>query len=130
MNGFIIKEIAIERIKRVKPHVVMSEYGAGYERGLKDAIGIINATPAADVQPVPQWIRVKDKLPEDDECEVLAWVNDGIVNGIHYENSMTLAYWYKDEQIFVDYAFETIKGITHWMYTTAIPEPPKDGDAE
>lgn len=52
MDEYISKEIAIERIKRVKPHVVMSEYGVGYERGLKDAIGILNATPAADVQPV------------------------------------------------------------------------------
>lgn len=58
MADCVIKEIAIERIKRVKPHVVMSEYGVGYERGLKDAIGILNATPAAPVQPVKhgRWI--------------------------------------------------------------------------
>lgn len=52
MNDYIIKEIAIERLKRLKPPVVMSEYGVGYERGIKDAIGILNATPAVDVQPV------------------------------------------------------------------------------
>jgi len=58
MDNYIIKEIAIERIKRVKPHVVMSEYGVGYERGLKDAIGILNATPAAGVQPMKRgkWL--------------------------------------------------------------------------
>lgn len=75
MDEYISKEIAIERIKRVKPHVVMSEYGVGYERGLKDAIGILNATPAADVQPVKhgKWeethISLVKYIPEDEKEE-------------------------------------------------------------
>ena len=71
MRNYINKEIAIERIKRVKPYFVMSEYGVGYERGLKDAIGILNATPAVDVQPVKrgrwidiyEWAKMHDSIP-------------------------------------------------------------------
>lgn len=50
MNEYISREIAIERIKYKKPKVLYSEYGVGYERGLEDAIGLLNAIPAADVQ--------------------------------------------------------------------------------
>lgn len=58
MNSYIIKEIAIEKIKCKKPKVLYSEYGVGYERGLEDAIAILNATPAEDVQMVKhgRWI--------------------------------------------------------------------------
>ena len=52
MADYISKEIAINRIKYKKPHVVASEYGLGYGQGLKDAIEILNATPAANVQPI------------------------------------------------------------------------------
>ena len=62
MDNYIIKEIAIERLKRIKSPFVMSEYGLGYERGLIDAIGLLNATPAADVQPVKRgfWLKTND----------------------------------------------------------------------
>ena len=71
MADYLSKEIAIERIKRVKPHCVMSEYGVGYERGLKDAIGLLNATPAADVQPVRcgRWI-ISNLYAQCSECSV------------------------------------------------------------
>lgn len=52
MDEYISREIAMERIKYKKPKVLYSEYGVGYERGLEDAIGLLNAISAADVQPV------------------------------------------------------------------------------
>lgn len=56
MNDCIIKEIAIAKLKRIKPCCVMSEYGLGYVKGLRDAIDILNAIPATDVQPAKQGI--------------------------------------------------------------------------
>ena len=50
MDEYISREIAMERIKYKKPKVLYSEYGVGYERGLEDAIGLLNAIPAIDVQ--------------------------------------------------------------------------------
>lgn len=52
MEWYINKEKAIESIKRKRPKVLYSEYGVGYERGLEDAIGLLNATPSENVQPV------------------------------------------------------------------------------
>lgn len=58
MEWYINKEKAIERINRIKPQVLYSEYGVGYERGLDDAIGLLNATPAEVIQPMKhgRWI--------------------------------------------------------------------------
>lgn len=52
MEWYINQEKAIESIKRKMPKVLYSEYGVGYERGLEDAIGLLNAFPTVDVQPV------------------------------------------------------------------------------
>ena len=64
MDEYISREIAMERIKYKKPKVLYSEYGVGYERGLEDAIGLLNAIPAADVQPVKHgyWIKQPEKF--------------------------------------------------------------------
>lgn len=126
MADYVSKEIAIERIKRVKPHVVMSEYGVGYERGLKDAIGILNATPSADVQPVDRWISVDERLPKTGESVLvyvainknlkgfgeckpeirIGWLDDGGKWALQFSN--------------MDYS-----EVLYWM---PLPEPPKDGD--
>ena len=74
------------------------------------------------------WISVKDKLPEEDECIVLVWIESGKANGIQYENFFTLAEWVKNGSAFCDNDWNEITGITHWMYSTVIPEPTKEGD--
>ena len=115
MDEYISREIAIERIKYKKPKVLYSEYGVGYERGLEDAIGLLNAIPATDVQPVKQWVKLHDKHPDTEgsylvcdqygECEVAEYLPD-------------IKSWFTHK----------IKGeIWYWM---PIPEPPKDGDTE
>lgn len=128
MDEYISKEIAIEKIKRVKPHVVMSEYGVGYERGLKDAIGILNATPAADVQPVSQWISVEDKLPIEQGpvlCYARSTTGEGncrILGTLRIEE-----FWFLQvDGTQLSFPCLHLK-VTHWM---PLPEPPKDGDAE
>lgn len=79
-------------------------------------IKYVKEFPSADVQPVNQWISVKDRLP-DDCVEVLAYDTDcGVVIG-----------WY-DKEI-GDFAADFISpldAVTHWQ---PLPEPPKNGDA-
>ena len=91
---------------------------------------IVNDMPSADVQPVDRWISVNDRLPDVAEAEVLVWIDDGTADGIKIYNSLHIAYWYGDTKLFYDFHCDEIKGVTHWMYVSAIPEPTKDGDAE
>ena len=74
---------------------------------------VVAEMPAADVQPVNQWISVDDKLP-DDCVEVLVYDTDcGIVIG-----------WYDKET--GDFAADFISpldAVTHWQ---PLPEPPKE----
>lgn len=65
MEWYINKEKAIENIKRKRPKVLYSEYGVGYERGLEDAVGLLNATPSEDVQPVKHGAWRKDEQGYD-----------------------------------------------------------------
>lgn len=83
---------------------------------------IIETIPAADAQPVNQWISVKDRLPKigqnvliyypkwaGDEIQVARLDNDGMTFDICGE-------------------FNVGTGVvTHWM---SLPEPPRGGDAE
>jgi len=75
---------------------------------------------------MPEWISVNDRLPDVDEGFVLVWIDDGIADGIRICNCLHIAYWYGYDKIFVDMNDDIIKGVTHWMYHTAIPDPPKE----
>lgn len=81
-----------------------------YEQGWLDALDNLKNAPAVSV---PQWISVKDRLPEPDENPVLAGNAElGIVN---------MAWYHRSKGI-----WETPSGFscsfTHWM---PLPEPPK-----
>lgn len=75
---------------------------------------------------MPEWISVNDRLPDVAEAEVLVWIDDGIADGLKFYNSLYIAYWYGDEKIFADSEDNEVKGVTHWMYASVIPEPPKE----
>lgn len=81
-----------------------------YEQGWMDALDNLKNAPAA---PVPQWISVKDRLPEPGENPVLAGNAElGFVN---------MAWYHRGKRI-----WETPSGFscsfTHWM---PLPEAPK-----
>lgn len=82
-----------------------------------------------DVQPV-KWISVKDKLPEEADADVLVWIEHGTADGVEFYDSLHIAHWYGDDKVFADLKDDEIKGVTHWMYRSAILEPPKEGDTE
>ncbi len=77
-----------------------------------DAMDFIDAIPAADVQPVKQWISVKDRLPNEDgwylvckhnRVRVAEWCKDC---------------WYNESDLPIDDC-----AITYWQ---PLPEPPKE----
>ena len=94
----------------------------GARDALDEAIDDIRTIKAADVQPVNQWISVKDRLPEIGKSVLInypKWDGDEIQVAKLEDNGMMF-----------DICGEFNIGtgvITHWM---PLPEPPKDGDAE
>ena len=79
---------------------------------------------------VSKWISVDERLPEGAEAEVLVWIEDGTADGIKIYDSLHIAYWYGDEKVFADLNYDEVKGVTHWMYTSAISKPPMDGESK
>lgn len=80
-------------------------------------------TKFADVQPVNQWISVKDRLP-DESCECLGVV-DGEVTEVSYSpkcKGLICVWSMCDADGFKPLPDDAV---THWM---PLPEPPKDGD--
>lgn len=73
----------------------------------------------ADVSKVmPQWISVKDRLPEEGKL-VLTYGPDGIIDVLaRYRVSKNSWKWGRDGE-FITLVFD----ITHWM---PLPEPPKE----
>lgn len=114
MAEYIDKKQAIDRIASC--YCINCEHSNGILCRAcehQDDMDLIDDMPAADVQPISQWISVKDRLPEN--CiEVLVYDTDcGIVIGWH------------DKEI-GDFAADFISpldAVTHWM---PLPEPPQD----
>lgn len=77
MSDYISKENAIKKIKNTKPCCVVSEYGKGYEQGLKDIIRLLNNMPAADVQPVKRGKWENEHYEVDLHCYVATCSNCG-----------------------------------------------------
>ena len=87
-----------------------------------NAIDDIGEVPSADIQPAPQWISIKERLPEiwksvliyypkwdGDEIQVAKLEADGMMFDICGEFNIGIG------------------AVTHWM---PLPERPKDGDVE
>lgn len=87
---------------------------------------------AADVQPAPKWISVKERLPEAVEEDVNGKIafSDFVLVCLVYDDGFT---YITNDQCRVDSKswLNEIPGegckVTHWM---PLPEPPKDGDVE
>ena len=114
---YISREDVLKKAKSSISVPTDNEWDCGYNTAMAEMQEFIKQLPVADVQPISQWISVKDRLPEND-VEVMLYDTDcGVVLG-----------WYDDE--IEDFATEFISpldAVTHWM---PLPEPPKDGDAE
>lgn len=83
---------------------------------LENALNDNNAITETDVQPVNQWISVKDRFPDEDgwylvckhnRVRVAEWCKDC---------------WYNESDLPIDDCT-----ITYWKL---LPEPPKDGDTD
>lgn len=76
---------------------------------LRDAREVISNFPAVSV---PQWISVKDRLPEPDENPVLA--------GCEPFNMVFMA-WYHSKTKRWELPSKFVCEVTHWMLTSSLP---------
>ena len=119
MAEYISRDKAIELIQpRVKPSTV---YGEGYLQAIEHASDMLTLMPAADVQPAPQWISVKERLPEIGRSILIYYPKwDG--------DEIQVAKLDDDMLFDICGEFDVRLGVvTHWM---PLPEPPKDGDPD
>lgn len=93
--------------------------------------------PAAEVQPVNQWISVKERFPDKDG-DYLCYLECGLAIQATFDSTIAsegdkfpLGEWLQvynsDTRDFTDSMWEEYNAITHWQ---PLPKPPKDGDAE
>lgn len=75
-----------------------------------DAMDFIDAIPAADVQPVNQWISVDDRLPEEIGYYLVVIGNEMLISIDIAEYSE--GYWHKHDEV---------------IYWQPLPELPKEG---
>ena len=123
MDEYIKRCEAINAIKSLESSMPAKDnYAKGYDAALGRAlIAVREAPPAADVQPVNQWISVDEKLPDTvDDC--LVWYSCDTAFG--KSKSVGISFcsrydWYKKH----------LNGdnivVLYWM---PLPEPPKDGE--
>lgn len=91
----------------------------------EDCMDIIRAMSAADVQPVNQWISVKDRLPEPGK-EVLVWYRYTWGAGFT-SYRFGISKWYSNIKRWYEGCLPKDIEVLYWQ---PLPEPPKDGDLE
>ena len=113
MDEFVSKKLLVAKFNELASKYID---GDKRQRGLAytTAADMIALADAADVQPVNQWISVKDRLPDEDgwylvykhnRVRVAEWCKDC---------------WYNESDLPIDDCT-----ITHWQL---LPEPPKEGE--
>jgi hypothetical protein len=120
MDEYISREATIDAIKKIYcPQC--NNYNGAMCRACEhmDDMDIIEDMPAADVQPVNQWISVDDELPEWDKT-VLVWYASDTLFGVSEGYGLS---WYHGSWRLNDLNGENIR-IFYWRY---LPEKPKGG---
>ena len=112
----IARGIADRDIEALKAKDVKAFYKA---KGAKEILDSVDTDlcyiPAADVQPVNQWISIEESKPKDMQ-QVLAVV-DGDVREAFYNAGCFIGSNF----------YRSINEVKWWQ---PLPEPPKDGDTE
>lgn len=120
MDEYISRETALKKLQMqlldLEADQDKGEYSElcenrGARDSLDEAIYDIRTLKAADVQPVNQWISVKDRLPNEDDCYLVVIESEICVSIDIAEYSENR--WHKHDKV---------------LYWQPLPEPPKDGD--
>lgn len=123
MNEYISREDVLKKAKSSISVPADNEWDCGYNTAMAEMQEFIKQLPAADVQPVPQWISVDDRLPES-EKEVLVWYKYTWDAGFT-SYGFGINVWYSNTKQWRDGCLLKSVEVLYWQL---LPEPPKDGD--
>lgn len=123
MNDYISREAVLSKCTDIWDNAdETTQTGVDTINTIDKITDFIESLPAADVQPVDKWIRVKNKFPNDRERVIVCTV-DGRVFEMKFDKRREC--WGRlgnDGMLWYSKYF-----VTYWM---PLPEPPKDGDTE
>lgn len=117
----VIKNECISKLEVV--HILQKAYTAGRiqaKDGCASVLDDISAVKAADVQPVNQWISVKDRLPEP-EKDVLVWYRYTWGAGFT-SYRFGISKWYSYIKRWYEGCLPKDIEVLYWQ---PLPEPPK-----
>lgn len=131
MNEYISREELIKALEAdydrswcSKPQGV-EEYVEGARDEYDDVLKVVCGMKAADVQPINQWISVKDRLPEP-EKDVLVWYRYTWGAGFTAYR-FGISRWYSNIKRWYEGCLPKDLEVLYWQF---LPEPPKDGDTD
>lgn len=119
---YISRDEAIKELYEVYENEYPTASGDFDEYASHDVPNVLRNMPTADVQLIPQWISVDDKLPEWDKT-VLVWYASDTLFGVSEGYGLS---WYHGSWRLNELNGENIR-IFYWQY---LPEKPKNSDAE
>ena len=127
MGEYIEMEAAIAALDEFRLNETVSKYATVMQcRAARDAIGraakVLESLPAADVEPVQEWISVEDRLPDLIPCNAGTAYSEAVIAWTSGRKAM-IAVWDGIDWIApFDYWEAWGEEITHWM---PMPQPPK-----
>lgn len=121
MDEYISREDVLKKAKSSISVPADNEWDCGYNTAMAEIQEFIKQLPATDVQSVPQWISVKDGLPDENQkCLVY--------RDIDADLKITTGIWHSEWRAFDGLRHGTrLEDTIAWM---SLPEPPKEGDIE
>jgi hypothetical protein len=123
MNDYISREVALKKLQMQLLDLEVDQDKGEYSelcenRGARDALDEaiydIRTIKAADVQPVNQWISVKDRQPQE--------------NGFYltyYSKQIHVSQWFISANWYNEHGGNVTNNVKYWK---PLPELPKDGD--
>lgn len=125
MGEYISREKAIKELREVYEQEYPTASGDFDEYASHDVPNVLRNMKAADVQPVPQWISVDDRLPKS-EKEVLVWYKY-TWDAVSTSYGFGINRWYSNTKQWREGCLLKNIEVLYWQ---PLPEPPKDGDAK
>lgn len=122
MDEFVSKKLLVAKFNELASKYID---GDKRQRGLAytTAADMIALADATDVQPVNQWISVKDRLPEP-EKEVLVWYRYTWGAGFTAYR-FGISRWYANIKRWYEGCLPKDIEVLYWQ---PLPEPPKEGE--
>ena len=126
MDEYISRKEAIDKMRSLQSRFrAKNDWDSGYDTAIAEAFEHIKRVPVANVQPVNQWISVKDRLPEENIL-VLCYARSTTGEGNDYFLGALAhgEFWFLKVNDIGHVSYPVLHWeVTHWQ---PLPESPKE----